>query len=214
MARKRGGPKSPLTPKQRKIFASSKAIRIAAEKDANPAIGEREAWVARKVAALQQARTLQWPQTLDDIAGRSGPYADTVTAAAKAAAMIGWALPRLSKTPERILGNAKVNSEEILWEVLPRHRAQIWADAGITHRAVWDDRTEQSVRMPLAPFDGLSPESRCEAELVTAETYAEWEAAGSPGLDQPTLAHAFKSLLVAIWKGDLPTFDGCPEQPE
>ncbi len=197
--KKRGGQKSPLTPKQRKIAATARAVRRAAERDADPTIAEREAWLARKVEALAQARTQQWPQTLDDIAGRSGPYADTVVAVAKARAACLWATPWQQPAP------ALTNSREVISQCFDLYRAQLWRDVG-----GWGPHGEYVIhdsgdveKLPAPVLDDLSEDSRCEAMRVIAETQAEWEAAGCPGLDHSNLHFAFRSLEIEIADGRL-----------
>jgi hypothetical protein len=184
-------------------IAKKRQAAIAAAATDPAALPVREAWVAKKACA--PVRAPAWPQSLDALATKCGPYGDTAIAEAKAAAMDRWALPGLSATLIPPKGNAKANPEAVLWEVLPRHRRQIWRDAGAA--------PHPGYAKPVL-LDDLSPDSRCEAERVIAETYAEWEAAGSPGLDQPALIDAYKRLVGNVWSGCLPPFDGCPKCPD
>lgn len=48
---------------------------------------------------------------------------------------------------------------------------------------------------------------------MLSETQAEWEAAGSPGLDHKALYAAFRYLCGHVWTGRLETFPRCPEAP-
>lgn len=141
-----------------------------------------------------------WPQTLNDMAQRCGPYADLAIAEAKAVAVHSWAYGTFTKK-----GNAKANPRAVLWEVLTRARYQMHRDHGVS-------RPNTDGTIPAA-LDGFSPDCQSEALLVLEETYAEWEAAGSPGLDQPALYVVWRWLMGHIWSGTLPPFEGCPEAP-
>jgi hypothetical protein len=183
-----------------KWIASKQSAALAAA-EGKPPIGAKDQWVERKANRPQPAP--KWPASIEQLSSRCGPYGGTVAAIAKLAAVQRWACNGLTGP-----GHARSNPEAVIYTSLALYRAQLWKDAGVETRRI---PASQDVATRL---DDLSPDSRFEAMLVVNETIAEWEAAGSPGLDQPTLYLAYKHLVGRIWSGELAPFDSCPTNPD
>lgn len=219
MRTRRKRPTSPLTPKQLKRVAEyraklaaekpkptrPRAIALEAARDAEPYRSDVELRAEAK-PPRQQAYTPPpaWPQTIDDLASGCGPYSDTVTAYAKALAARTWATGM-----DHDRGS---NPASIVGECLSRYIAQLWRDIGVTGPGwVYVNLPEGEFEKRAAPVvNDLSPDCRSEAMHVVADTLAEWEAAGSPGLDHDHLRYAYKALALEIQDGTLATFEGCP----
>ncbi|MCW2337393.1 hypothetical protein M2337_001626 [Sphingobium sp. B2D3A] len=182
-----------------KYVADKKAAALVAS-ESKPAIGVRDRWLEQK--ASQRQPMPKWPASIEQLTSSCGPYGDTVAAVAKLAAAQRWACNGLTAP-----GHACSNPEAVIYTSLVLYRAQLWKDAGVETRRI---PASQDVATLL---DDLSPDSRFEALLVVNETIAEWEAAGSPGLDQPTLYLAYKHLVGRIWSGELAPFNSCPTDP-
>jgi len=181
--------------------ASKKAAALVAS-EGKPDIGVRDRWLEQKATQPQPKANALWPQSLDALAARTAPYGETVAKYAQSEAVRRWACDSI-KAP----GNVRSNPEPVVSISLDHYRTQIWRDIG--------------VKGPMLPaggyaraLDDLSPDSRFEAMLVVNDTIAEWEAAGSPGLDQPTLWVAYRYLVGNVWAGELEPFEGCPPKPD
>lgn len=133
--------------------------------------------------------------TLDDLKRQTGPYSDTAAAFATAHAVRAWACNGMDRK-----GQGKCHPERVIFLALSLHMAQIWRELGITRHGI------------VALCD-LKPETRSELEEVVSDTYAEWEAAGSPGLTPDLLWFAYRYLHGHIWMGDLAPFPGSMPTP-
>lgn len=130
--------------------------------------------------------------TMAHLLTRTGPYGDTAAAFAIASCARTWACDGMTHK-----GNAKANPSVVIRFAFDLHIEQIWRDAGI-------------VRYDRCALDNLKGDSRRELDLVVAQTLAEWQAAGSPGLDTKALNFAHRFLHGFIWVGALPSYPECP----
>jgi len=170
---------------------------------------KREAWGAAKAerAAQPPKRAYDfkpWPQSLDALRDGCAQHGDTVAAHAVTIAIRTWACDRLGADGQIVPGHATANPSAVIATCLDLHLAQLWRDAGAGGH--WTLYGNPALR-------DLSSQSRHEAMRVIAETRAEWQAAGSPGLDHPALYAAFRYLCGHVWTGRLGTFPRCLDIP-
>lgn len=145
-----------------------------------------------------------WPQSLDALRSRCGQHGDLAASHAVATAARLWACDKLGKEGQIQPGNAIGNPSAVIRTSLDMHLCQLWRDAGAADLAV---------RYGNPALRDLSPSSRQEAMRVVEETIGEWEAAGSPGLDQPALYAAYRYLCGHVWTGQIEPFPGCLDTP-
>lgn len=195
--------------RDRQRDALHEVMGVTEEQLAERQAAKREAWAAAKAerAAQPPKRAYQfkpWPQSLDALRDGCAQHGDTVAAHAVAIAIRTWACDRMGAEGETIPGNATGNPSAVIATCLDLHLAQLWRDAGAEGH--WTLYGNPALR-------DLSSQSRHEAVRVIAETRAEWEAAGSPGLDHPALYAAFRYLCGHVWTGRFGTFPRCLETP-
>lgn len=166
----------------------------------------RQEYLARKATQppRQDYNAPRWPQSLDALQSGCGEHGELIAAHAAAIAARGWACERMTKDGLIQPGNATRNPSAIIRTSLDLHICQLWHDAGAAGL---------SIKYGNPALRDLSPASRQEAVLVVEETIAEWEAAGSPGLDHAALYAAFRYLCGHVWGGQLAHFPRCLDAP-
>lgn len=166
----------------------------------------RQEYLARKASQppKRDYNAPPWPQSLDALRSECGEHGELVAAHAVAIAARGWACDRLTVDGLIQPGKASRNPAAIVRTSLDLHLCQLWQDAGAAGH--WVKYGNPALR-------DLSPVSRQEAMLVVEETIAEWEAAGSPGLDHAALYAAYRYLCGHVWTGQLAHFARCIDAP-
>jgi hypothetical protein len=109
-----------------------------------------------------------YAQTLDQLRVKCGEHGDAAVADAEWASIYRW-LSKSDYDGNRNLSNPLPVVEAVTFMMREHDRA----------RLNYPHRTGRASRLAL---NDLTPESRAEAELVAAETLADWEKAGKPGL--------------------------------
>lgn len=169
-----------------RIIAQRKAARE--EYDRKVAAGEI---IPRK----QQAAPLPWPQTFADMAARCGPYAELTTLHAKAQLACTWKRGPYKHNSEWIFPGTPEPVRKLIWECCSRYQWTLLLDAGAAIN-------------PRQTLDIFSDEAWPEAVRTVEEAIAEWEAAGSIGLDHAALLNAHSMLAYWIRDKSLPDYPG------
>jgi len=188
MTKKRGGPKSPLTPKQRKIVASARASRIAAETD-NPELAAKfpSDYVGNVPPPLGDFE----PGVIEALQDRSGPYAEGITAYLEWGATRIWLGRLWPKSPVAHTHDIATLCTYLHSEA-ERSRLNFPHHRGLDSPALYDQ-----------------PENlRREAVLTANEVRAAWIAAGRPGITKEWCKRSYRYLQNCIRDGHAKPYPG------
>ena len=132
-----------------------------------------------------------FPQTLDELMQRAGPYADAAKAHVEWSAVSVW-LMKVSPNPA--LAAAFITEEAASLSVLlTRHAAE--------HEANWPKLSDNPVSPAL--YD-LPEDAQNISRHTAASIFKLWEDAGRPHLKADDYRFAFQYLVAAIRKGIIP----------
>lgn len=132
-----------------------------------------------------------FPQTLDDLLKRAGPYADATRIRVEWGAITLW---MMKMGADKALEGAGISY------AVANHCVFITRQAK-EREAGWPNAT--GIIPHLALYDH-SPECQCEARRVADDVYALWEAAGRPHLNADRCKTEFQHLVACIRNGVIP----------
>lgn len=132
-----------------------------------------------------------FPQTLDDLLQRAGPYADATRIRVEWSAISVWMMK--GQADKELEANG-VSPTVANLSVFLTEQAEV-------REAGWPNLT--GIVPPLAIYDH-SPECQCEARRVADEVRAIWEANGRPHLTADDCKLAFQYLVACIRNGVIP----------
>jgi hypothetical protein len=133
-----------------------------------------------------------FPQTLDDLMQRAGPYADGAKAHLEYTAVSTWLM---KDWPNPALATAFISDKAAGLSVLLSRQA-------IEHEAGWPKLSDNPV--PPALYD-LPEDAQRIARRMAGEIHALWEAAGRPYLRADDYKFAFQYLAACVLEGIIPS---------
>ncbi|WP_288410825.1 hypothetical protein [uncultured Sphingomonas sp.] len=133
---------------------------------------------------------LIFPETLDDLMQRAGPYADAVKAHLEWSAVAIWIMKDGSKALQTAGISAAIASVSVLL-----------VKAADEHAAGWPSLCGKIVTPAIY---GYSSDSQREARRSAAEIYAIWEANGRPYLRASDCKLGFQYLAACVREGIIP----------
>ena len=136
-----------------------------------------------------------WPQTIDELVTKCGPYAELVTKHLKCRLACRWKWGGMKPREQWPFPDLDEDSRKLIWESGSRYEWTLLLDAGADIA-------------PAKTLDIFSDEAWTEAVRTVEETVAQWEAAGSPGLDHEALKSARSQISSWVRNYGLPYFEG------